>query len=135
MTAPYGWGLVIAAIAATAVAIWAGANLALAIPAAVVAISAATLLIAEVALRAGAGRSTVAPGPASPQPAEVRTALVSGRLGRERLVLLLDTLELRASGVKRGPRPPEEIDRIAKMPAEEFRGYLQARVDGLEGRT
>ncbi len=135
MTAPFGWGLVVTALAATGVAIWAGPNLSIAAPAAIVAIAAAALLFVEVALRSGTGRPRPAPEALLPRPAMVRTAFVSGRLGRERLVLMLDTLDRRAGEADRGPRSPEEIDRFSRMTPEEFRAYLRQRLDGLEART
>ena len=135
MTAPYGWGLVVTALAATGVAIWAGPNLSIAVPAAVIAVVAAALLFLEVALRSGTGRSRLSAESLPPRPAAMRTAFVSGRLGRERLVLLLDVLDRRAGVSDRGPRSPDEIDRFSLMPPEEFRAYLRGRVDDLEART
>ena len=135
MTAPYGWGLVVVAVAATLIALWAGPNLAIALPAAVAAIGAAALLFAEVGIRASTARRRRVTGDVGVKPEEVRAALQSGPLGRERLVLLLEMLERHAEGPNSASKPPVDRDEIAKMSPQEFRAYLGSHLDDLEART
>ncbi|MGC2205574.1 MAG: hypothetical protein WA719_06600, partial [Thermoplasmata archaeon] len=73
----------------------------------------------------------------SSPPAEefrLRTALRSGRLGREEVVLTLDRAErsLGTPGLSR--RTVEEMDEIAALPLGAFHDYLRGRLDDLEAR-
>lgn len=135
MRAPFGWELLALSIAATAVTIWADSNNAIAVPAAVVAVAAASLLFAEVALRAPEARR-VGPGwKRRSEPAEVRAALASGQLGREKVVVFLDRLEQVGPTPEQRPRTPAEMKAILTMPVEEFRAYVRSRLDHLEAGT
>ncbi len=135
MRTPFGWGLVALAVGATAIAIWAGPNLAIALPGAVAAVASAGLLFAEVAMGSAASRGHRGRTGPGPDPSDVRVALVSGSLGREKLVLTLDLLE-RAGRIAEARSPqPESLDDIRAMSAEEFRTYLRSRLDSLEARS
>lgn len=135
MRAPFGWLVPAIAVVATGVAVWAGSNLAVALPSATVAIAAAGLLFAEVWLRSPPlGRRG---GPTAPRgaPSEVREAFRSGRLGREKLVLALDQLERAGPNPNLPGRRSEEIREFGRMNAAEFRTYVRRRLDELEERT
>lgn len=135
MRGPLDWGLVVIAAGATAFTVWAGANFALAIPGAAVAVTAAGLLFAEVALRPSAARAAPPAWTRRGEPELLRSAFVSGRLGREKLVEVLDQLE------RAGPHPDlpsrrfEQLREIVSLPPDEFRRYLRSRIDSLEERT
>lgn len=135
MSAPYNWGLVALALAATGLAIWAGPNRAVAVPAATVAIVVASLLILEVGLRAPRRRSLTAQRPPAPAPSEIRAALVSGPLGRERLIELVDHIERAQPPFERAPVSSEEMRRLIDLPADEFREYLRGRLERIEAST
>ena len=135
MRAPFGWELLALAFAATGITIWAGSNDAIAIPGAVVAVAAATLLFVEVALRAPGTRRTGPVWKRRSEPAEVRAAFTSGQLGREKLVGLLDRLERAGPTPEQGVRTSEALKEILRMSPEEFRGYVRSRLDHLEAGT
>lgn len=134
MNVPFGWRIPVVIAGATAIALWAGRNLEIALPAAVVAVGASALLVLEVWGLPAATRPTARLLGENPR-VSVRDLFRSGRLGREEIVELLDRLE------RSGPDPflpgktPEELDRIARLPRAEFREYLRARIADLEGRT
>lgn len=127
--------LLAVAVVATGIAVWAGPNFVIALPAAVAAVVAAGLLF----LGAGLDRIPSRPLRSAPVPATsmvgLRRAFTSGRLGRESLVETLDRLE------RAGPNPdlpalrPDEADRIWRMPPKEFREYLRERLDQLERQS
>ncbi len=135
MSPPFGWGLVVIAVVATGVALWAGPNLPIALPAAVVAIGAATLLLAEVAIRSPAAPRRPTSGPPRRELGEIRTAFASGELGRERLVALLDRLEPVGPSGSRPTRTPEELRTISRLGTDEFREYVRERLSRLEATT
>lgn len=123
------------ATVATGIAVWAGPNVSVALPAAVVAVIAASLLFIEV----GANRiSSARLRRAAPSPSAVgtlRRAFTSGRLGREAIVDTLDRLERAGPNPNLPARQLEETGRILRMSEREFREYLRTRVDQLELRS
>jgi len=135
MRAPFGWLLPAIALAATGFTIWADSNFELALPGAVVAVTAAVLLFVEVWLRTPNPRGRRARWSLRNEPAEVRAAFRSGRLGREKVVMLLDRLE------RSGPNPDlpgrriDEIRQFTQMSPGDFRRYVRFRLDELEART
>ncbi|HXY47086.1 MAG TPA: hypothetical protein VEK13_04230 [Thermoplasmata archaeon] len=135
MRAPFGWELLALSIGATAITIWADSNDIIAIPAAVVAVASASLLFAEVALRNSQAQSSVPGWNPRAQPAEVRAAFTSGRLGREKLVTFLDRLELAGPTPEARVRTPDALDEILEMSREKFREYVRSRLDHLEAGT
>jgi hypothetical protein len=135
MRAPFGWLVPAVAAAATGVAVWAGSNLAVALPSATVAIAAAALLFVEVWLRSPPSGRRVAPSAPRGEPVELREAFRSGRLGREKLVLALDQLERAGPNPNLPGRRSEEIREFGRMSAAEFRAYVRRRLDELEERT
>lgn len=135
MNSRVGWVLPTIAILATALAVWAGSDLVIALPAAGLAVLAADLLFVGAWLDA---RDRGAPRPPPPSPHEVsrlRLALHSGPLGREDLVLALDRLERSGPNPDLLPRSGAEVDSLVRLPRVEFQRYLRQRLDDLESRT
>jgi hypothetical protein len=129
---PDDWPLLVVAAIAAAIAIDSGPNLDAAVPAGVVAVVAAGLLLAG-SMRHVAWRRAPLPRMAPPTAASsLRAAFRSGRAGRLSIVLQLDRME------RLGPRPDlvtrssAEDERIQRMPREEFRQYLRERLARLE---
>lgn len=135
MNLGFGGLLVTVAVVATGLAVWAGDNFTIAVPAATGAVLAAGLLIADVAL----GRSRTARRPEEGAEAKevdtVRVAFRSGRLGREAIADLLDRLERAGPNPELPRRHAAETGRLARMSAAEFRIYVRQRLDDLELRS
>jgi hypothetical protein len=135
MNFPFGWFLPAVAIVATGVAVWAGDNFSLAIPAAVAALLAAGLLFVDAVL----GPGWVARRPEGPflagEAGPLRTAFRSGRLGREAIADLLDRLERAGPNPDLPGRRTEETNRLVRLPSGEFRNYVRQRLDDLESRS
>lgn len=132
MRAPFGWLAPATALFATAIAIAAEGNLPVAVPAAVVAVAAGVLAVAEVGVRSGRpGRPTGLGSPANPK-ASVRAAFRAARLGREELVMTLDRIERTGRNPDLPGRRIEEMDRVAGLSRPEFRAYVRGRLDELE---
>jgi hypothetical protein len=131
MKSPVGWVLPLVAAVATVLAVVAGSNLAVALPAAAIAVLAAGLLFARTwSLRARG------PDPAPPDPRtdadRLRTAFRSGRIGREELVLALNRLERSLLRPDLAPPPVAELARLAALPPDQFRKYVRGQLDRLE---
>jgi hypothetical protein len=135
MNLPFGWFLPAVAVVATGIAVWADDNFSLAIPAAVVALLAAGVLLAS----AFPGRGRVARTPegrdVTRDAGPVRTAFRSGRLGREAIVDLLDRLERAGPNPDLPGRLAEETRVLVRLPSVEFRDYVRQRLDDLESRS
>jgi hypothetical protein len=132
MRAPFGWGAPAVAIAAAAVAIWAGNHLEVSVPATVVAVVASGFLLADAGARTSA-RHRRADARSAPSASEnLRSAFRSGRYGRQKVLEELDRVERRL----RPPGPParslEQSERIVGSSAEEFRAYVAARLSAME---
>ncbi|MFZ1023956.1 MAG: hypothetical protein WAN87_07470 [Thermoplasmata archaeon] len=123
--------LVLAGIA-TGVAVWAGPNLAVAVPAAVLAIVMGVLVGVSRALR-----------PSGPTPVEVEvpettalvvleSALTSGPLGRAYVLTLLDGLERRLRDRNAPIRPEAEQQRLVRGSDAAFRAFVEKRLTELE---
>jgi len=131
---PFGWRIPVVIAVAAGIAIWAGRNLEVALPAAVVAVGASVLLLLEVWGVPPANRPTSRLVGDNPR-ASVRDLFRAGRIGREEIVEMLDRLE------RSGPDPflpgktPEELERIVRLPRSEFRQYVRDRIGSIEGRT
>jgi len=124
---------VVAGVAA-GVAVAAGTNLAVIVPAAAVAVGAASLLLLGMVERIRwPDGSTAAPTPT--EIGRVRTSLTSGAWGRSDLVALLDHLDRSEAGKQLPSTPAEEVTRLQALSREEFREYLRVRVGDLERRT
>jgi hypothetical protein len=129
------WYLLAIAFVATAVAVWADTNLAVAVPAAGVALIAAALLFLDAWAAGGRPilRASVRRPPALHD--SLRVAFRSGRMGRETVVDLLDRLERAGPNPELPARRPEELASLARLSPAEFRDYLRQRLDELEARS
>lgn len=132
MNLPPDWPLLLVAGAATALAIDAGSNLDVAVPAGVVAVTAAGLLLAtslgQVAWRLPSSSPLEPPTTMS----SLRAAFRSGRAGRMSIVVELDRLERRVLHPSLPTRSAAEDERIRRMSHAEFRAYLNGRLDAIE---
>jgi hypothetical protein len=135
MRNPLAWGLVVLAVVATGVAVWAGNNFTVALPSAGIAVMAASLLFLDVEIRRPARAGRAPTGISPTQPNQIRQAFLSGQLGREKLVGLLDRLERSGPNPTLPPRRYEELQSIVAMSRTEFQQYLTARLEYLEART
>jgi hypothetical protein len=135
MRNPLAWGLLALAVAATGVAIWAGNNFTVALPSAAIAVVAASLLFVDVEVRRPARTARPFARAMSAQPNQIRAAFLSGQLGREKLVGILDRLERSGPDPSLPPRRYEELQSIVAMSREQFQQYLVARLEYLEART
>jgi len=131
---PFGWKIPALMAAAVGVTVWAGRNLEIALPAAVVAVGAGVALLFEVWGIPPAARPGSVRLPENLR-ASVRDLFRSGRLGREMVVELLDRLE------RNGPNPSlpgttaDEFERVVHLSRIEFRRYVRERLDYLEARA
>jgi hypothetical protein len=123
------------AIISTGIAVWAGDNFALAVPAATVAVLAAGLLLVDAFLERS--RTAGLPeGSSEPKETEtIRAAFRSGRFGREAIADFLDRLERAGPNPGLPSRRAEETRRLMRMPYAEFRNYVRQRLDDLESRS
>lgn len=115
-----------------AVAIAAGSNLALAIPAAVAAVA----LTTGIGLYSVAGslRSAREPRPIPDNRPSLRfhRALAGDRMPREEVILLLDQVERAGPNPGLPSRPRGEVAAIVGLDAVSFCRYVAARIDRLE---
>ena len=133
LAATLGWvGL---AAAATGVALWAGANTAIAAPAAAVAVFAAGALFVGAWLGAWAAEPPAPAPPVADGPAPFRFGFRSGRLGREEIVDTLDRIERTGPNPTLPVRTAPEIAALTSLSRSEFRAYVRRRVDDLEERA
>ncbi len=126
--------LPVLALACTVVAVVNRTNEVIAVPAA-----AAAVAVAGSALGLGAQGRWVALSPARvPAPPEgwgIRAWFLSGRLGREETILLLDRLDRSGPHPELPTRSEGEMARLFALPHDEFRRYLVRRMDELEAGT
>jgi len=124
---------VVAAVA-TGAAVAAGGNVAIAVPAATIAVVAVAFLLVGVVERTRWPPPRPFP-PLGADPGRVRSALGAGTYGRESLIALLDQLDRGEAGAHLSSTPPEEVARLCRLGPEEFRDYLGHRVSALERRA
>jgi hypothetical protein len=122
----------IGAAAATAVAVWAGDNTGVAVPAA----AAAVLGIALLASMSFAGR--IRPTRSTFRPPEratlvlLRESFRSGPLGRQSIITTIGGLDASIRGSRRAVVSMDEESRIREMPPSEFRQWVETRLSELE---
>jgi hypothetical protein len=133
MISPASWLLPLVAIAATVLAVVAGANLAVALPAAAIAVLAAALLFARSWSRR-ARTPDPPPPPARTEADRLRLAFQSGRLGREEVAIALNRLERSFLDPNLAPPSVDELSRVAALPPERFLAYVGRKLDRLEAR-
>lgn len=124
---------VVAGVAA-GIAVAAGTNEAVVVPAAAVAVGAGALLLV------GVVEQTRWPSPrprtaSTPDLGHVRSSVGAGAHGRTELIALLDHLDRASGGPRLASRSSEELAHLQALSPEEFRAYLSARVGELERRT
>ncbi|MGP8078318.1 MAG: hypothetical protein ACLQD8_06895 [Thermoplasmata archaeon] len=132
MKAPFGALFPAIALVAAAVAIAAETDYRVSVPAAVGAVAAAALTLWDAAHRSPAAR---APSPRRPGPGIVgaRAWMGRGTLGRTQILLLVDRIDRGTNHPDLPIRPDAEMDRLVRLPDEEFRAYVHARLDAIEG--
>jgi hypothetical protein len=132
MNLPSDWPVLVLAAGAAVLAIDAGADLTVAVPAGIAAVALAALLlvtsVGEVSWR-GAPTPPVEPPTTT---SSLRAAFRSGRSGRISIVLEVDRLERHGLHPQLPTRNAAEEERIRRMPRAEFREYLAARLDQIE---
>jgi hypothetical protein len=135
MRAPFGWFVPALAVAAAGVAIWAGSNLSVALPAGAVAVAAAAFLLVDAGLRsAPPERRPPAPRPANPKQ-NLRASFRSAGFGREVILDAVDRVDRILLSPELPTRSIEESQRVQRMTADEFRAYLASRLDAIEARS
>jgi hypothetical protein len=129
-----GWFLPAVAAVLVGVAIWAGPNVPLALPAAAIAvIVVAAMFVLAWADSEGRKRPKVATV-WEPDVFRLRTAIRSGPLGREEIITTLDRVERMGPTPDLPTRGVDEMNQLTKVSPEEFRTYLRRRLDDLEAR-
>jgi len=119
---------------AASVAVAAGPNTAVAVPAAGVAVGVAALLLVSV-LERTAWPPLRTRTSSRDRSIPIRAAFEEGKLGRRELIQILDSLERTGYGLAPPVLSAEELDHLVARSPEEFRRYLDVRVSELEGRT
>lgn len=132
MNAPFSWLFPALAAVASGVAIGAGRDLSLAVPAAVVAVAAGALTVVEALARRRAPARPPPAVPANPR-ATVQEAFRGGGYGRELLVDLVDRIERAGPHPELPGRSIEATRALVALSPDEFRRYLRDRVNALEG--
>jgi hypothetical protein len=132
MRAPFGFVFPVLAVGAALFAIATQTHYTIALGAGVVAVVAAALTIWDAA---GRSPKALAPPtrPLEPETVGVRSWLERGRLGRMEIIHLLDRLDRGADRPDLPIRRVEEIALLADLPEEQFREYLTARIETIEG--
>jgi len=126
--------LCVVAVVAAGVAIAAGPNQGLALPAAAIAVTAAALLLVGVVERTRWPPTLLLPE-LSADPARVRASIEAGASGRTDLIALLDRLDRQSGARQFSSTSPKELARLQTLSGEEFQEYLSVRVGDLEQRT
>jgi len=123
----------VGAAAAIGLAVYAGANQGVATAFALVALVAIGLMVIWPAGRAAvdprSGGLPRVPGAESP----FRAALQAGRSGRRDVVAQLDEVERRKARPDLPQTTGPELARLRGLSRSEFRGYVQARLEQIEG--
>lgn len=119
---------------ATAASLVVGPDYALAVPAATVAVVAATLTLIEPLRRRHQARMASSYSPPL-HVGSIREAFGGGEPGREDVLLTLDLLERKIIRPDLPARTGHEVAAIVRQPAAEFREYVHRRLDELEARS
>jgi hypothetical protein len=130
---PRGWPLLVGAAAAIGLAVYAGANEPVATAFALVALVAIGLMVLWPAGHAAVDPRSGGPPRVPEAESPFRAALQAGRSGRADVVAQLDEVERRTSRPDRPQTTGPELSRIRGLSRDEFRGYVRARLDQIEG--
>jgi len=114
------------------VAIVAGSDYAVAVPFAVGAVAAAALSLVE-AVRGTGWAEAPSPRRWDDRAAGVRAWFHRGRLGREEILQLVDRLDRAGDHPELPVRRSEEVARLVRLPDAQWRAYVNARLDAIEG--
>jgi len=118
--------------AATGVAVWAGPNAAVAVPAAGLAVAGVALLAAlSFVGRLRPSRTLFRP-PERATLVLLREGFRSGPLGRQSIITALGGLDASIRGPRRAPVSMDEESRIREMPSADFRRWVETRLAELE---
>ena len=134
MNLPADWPFLLVAGAATVLAVDAGSNLDVAVPAGIVAVTFAGLLLLTSLGRVAWQTPAVPPLEPPTATSSLRAAFRAGRAGRMSIVVELDRVERRVLHPELPTRSAAEEDRIRRMSLSEFRAYLRSRLDQIEAR-
>jgi len=134
MRVPYGALFPVVAVLFVALAVWAGPNYAVAVPATVAAVAAAGATAFEVYLRAAPPARDAPSGRRRPVPS-VRELFVAGPASRTEIVGLLDRIDREGDHPDRPRATPRELRSIVGMSDDEFLRLVRARLDELEANS
>ncbi|HTW39762.1 MAG TPA: hypothetical protein VMF04_02740 [Thermoplasmata archaeon] len=129
-----GWFLPVVAVVLTGLALWAGPNVPLALPAAALAVVAAGFLFLGAWSDSQGRRKPKVAMVWEPDVFRLRTAIRSGPLGREEIITTLDRVERMGPTPGLPTRSTDEMNRLTRVSPEEFRRYLRHRLQDLEAR-
>jgi hypothetical protein len=137
MNSPVGWILPVLAGVATAVALAAGSNTEVALPAAAAAVGTAGLALARAAQRPeGPFASAKAPSPPDQVAPEMSDEWFDqGPIGQEAIVLMLDHIDRALLHPDLPNRGAVELAQLRGMEEEEFLDYVAHRLDELEAAS
>ncbi len=132
-------GLLVLALVAAGLAVWAGPNLVLAVPCAVAALLLAAAMVYD-GWQRGSSRSRTAPGlpatlgggDAGPSALPSFPEIGGSRFSREEIVLQLDLVERTIRNPSLPAHPLEDLDRLSTLPRRDFVEYVRRRVEELE---
>ena len=137
MSVPAAWVPLIAiAVVLVGVALWAGANVVIAAPAATGAAVLAVLVLVtgwDRRIRTRPVEGIFRRGPPTEVP--LRAAFSYGRLGREEIILALDRIERIGPNPSLPSRTGDELSELVARPPAEFADYVEERLADLEART
>ncbi len=134
MRSPIGWWWPVLAGIAVLVAVLAGPNYTLAVPAATAAVILSALgVIDALGRHRGELEGPILSRPVPP--GGVRGAFRGGEPGREDIVLTLDLLERQLARPDLPSRTAAELAAICRQSPEQFHRYLAKRLNELEARS
>jgi hypothetical protein len=132
MMRPIRWMYPLLAGGAAAFAIFEGSDLAVAVPAATVAVVAAGLALWDTVRDRSAPAAPTAPARQAPPPAGGDLLLAQGVVGQESVVLLLDRIERVLARPDFPMRGAADLSRVSGLSRTAFLDYLEHRIHELE---
>ena len=132
MKAPFGPLFPTLAVAAIALAVWAGPDYVAAIPLTTLAVAAAGATIFDAVQRRG-GLSPLPPVPRDDRVVGIRDLIRAGVPARPEILAVLDRIDRAGDHPDLPRRTQNELLLFVGMTHEEFLGYVRTRLDALEG--
>lgn len=129
------WAWVVLLVVGLSVALWAGGNVATAVPAAALAAAAAAGLAAQELWPKVRRTVTPRPLPSGDPLIALRDAFTSGRLGRQTIVATIATLHRELGHGTLSRVTADEERRLLDLPSGEFRMWVDGEVARLERGT